>query len=59
MVPFSMAFGRDIGRNAVQHANMMMLGDGHLGIGRGPESVCLESKVLFSECKGTFRKLKK
>ena len=33
----------------------MMLGDGHLGIGRGSESVCLESEVLFSLCKGTIR----
>ena len=52
-----MTSGRDIGRNAVQHANMMMLGDGHLGIGLGSESVCLESKVLFSLCKGTIREL--
>ena len=52
-----MTFGGDIDRNAVQHANMMMLGDGHLGIGRGPESVCLESKVLFSLCKGTIREM--
>ena len=58
VVPFSMTFAGDIDRNAVQHANMMMLGDGHLGIGRGPESVCLKSKVLFSLCKGTIRELK-
>ena len=52
-----MTFGRDIGRNAVQHADMMMLGDGLLGIGRGPESVCLEGKVLFFLGKGTIREM--
>ena len=59
VVPFSMTFGRDIDRNAVQHANMMMLGDGHFGIDRGPESVCLDSKVLFCLCKGTIREMKR
>ena len=59
VLPFNMAFGRGIGRNAVQDDIMMMLGDDHLGIGRGPESVCLKSKVLFSLCKGTIRELKR
>ena len=53
-----MTVGRGIGRNAVQHANMMMLGDAHLGIGLSSESVCLESKVLFSLCERTIRETK-
>ena len=54
-----MTFGRGIGRNAVQHDIMMMLGDDHLGIGLGPESVSLESKVLFSICNGAIREPKR
>ena len=53
-----MTFGRGIGRNAVQDDIMMMLGDDHLGIGLGSESVSLESKMLFSLYKGTIRETK-
>ena len=58
VLPFNITFGRGIGRNAVQHDIMMMLGDDHLGIGLGPESVCLENQVLLSSCKITIRNLK-
>ena len=50
-----MTFGRGIGRNAVRDDIMMVLGDDHLGIGLGSESVSLVSKMLFSQCKSTIR----